>query len=70
MDVLDHDRWNGGHCRNSTPRRVLQQGRNPVARVPGELDLLADRPFHRVPDFVLHVPLVVYDVYWFISRDH
>ena len=41
-----------------------------MAGIPGELGVLVDWAFHCISDFVLHVPLVVHDVYWFISRSN
>ena len=44
------------HCRYSALCRILQQRRNSVAGLSGQLGLLGDWVVHRVSDFVLYVP--------------
>ena len=39
-----------------------------VARLSGQLGVLGDRPVHRIPDLVLHVPPVVHDLLRRVQR--
>ena len=39
LDILDHDRRHARHRRNPRTRRILQQRRNPLARLSSQLDL-------------------------------
>ena len=69
LDVLDHDDRHLCDCRHPAICRILQQRRNSVASLSGQLGLLGDRFVHRVSDFVLHVPPVVFDFFRGVSRD-
>ena len=66
--LRDDDDRHAGDCRHSAVRRVLQQGRDPVPRVPGEQDRLGPRGRHGVDDRVLHVPPDGDDVLRQLSR--
>ena len=54
--LRDDDDRHAGDCRHSAVRRVLQQGRDPLPRVPGEQDHLGPGGRHGADDRVLHVP--------------
>ena len=69
VDVLDHDHRHLCHRRDSALCRLLQQGRNSVAGLSGQLGLLGHWFVHCVSDFVLYVPAVVHDFLWGVSRD-
>ena len=69
VDVLDHDHRHFRHRRNSAVCRVLQQGRNFVAGLPGQLGVLVYRIVHGISHFFLYVPAVVHDFFRGVSRD-